>query len=172
MMKNALIITALLLTQIQGAYAVAGTSQHFETCRRAALDARPGDVIKVEYRDGDSGHHVYEFDIRGLDGSDWDVACDAQQGVVVEIEHEVSTVNHPLFKSKAKVSEAQARKTALAAYPGVIVEIEYEVESDGTASYEFDIDTNIDNEQMKVEVDATSGKIVEANRELWQIGLE
>jgi len=76
-----------------------------------------------------------------------------------------------LFKAKTNVSEKSARETALAIYPGEITEVEYEIEPNGAASYEFDIDTTIGHE-MKVEVDATSGEIVEANREIWQIGLE
>jgi uncharacterized membrane protein YkoI len=115
---------------------------------------------------------MYEFDIRGTDGSDWDVECNAHRGLVSEVEQEVDNVNHPLFKAKAKVSEADARNTALAIYPGEVTEVEYEIESNGAATYEFDIDTMIDGQQMKVEVDAASGEIVEANRELWQIGLE
>ena len=69
------------------------------------------------------------------------------------------------------MSEADARKTALAAYPGDIVEVEYEIEPDGAASYEFDIKTK-DGKEFKVEVDATTGKIVEANQEFYQIGKE
>ncbi|WP_204369055.1 PepSY domain-containing protein [Methylocucumis oryzae] len=52
-----------------------------------------------------------------------------------------------------------------------VVEVEYEIEPDGKASYEFDIKTK-DGKEMKVEVDATSGEIVEANSELYQVGKE
>jgi len=142
----------------------------FDKCMAAALEERPGDIVKVEFKN-EQGAHMYEFDIRGIDGSDWDVECNAHRGLISEIEREVDSVNHPLFKAKMKVSESDAREIALAIYPGVIVEVEYEIEPNGSASYEFDIDTTL-NQQMKVEVDATSGEIVEANRELWQIGLE
>ena len=64
-----------------------------------------------------------------------------------------------------------AQKTALKKYPGEIVETEYEIEPDGAASYEFDIKTR-SGKEMKVEVDATSGKIVEAGEEVWQRGSE
>ena len=47
--------------------------------------------------------------------------------------------------------------------------MEYEIEEMGQASYEFDSDTDKTGKQIKVEVNATSGNIVEAKRELWQI---
>jgi uncharacterized membrane protein YkoI len=57
------------------------------------------------------------------------------------------------------------------AAPGEIVEVEYEIESNGNASYEFDIKT--DKGEVKLEVDATSGKIVEEKQtEIYQIGKE
>jgi uncharacterized membrane protein YkoI len=142
----------------------------FEKCMAAALQERPGQVVKVELKIEDSAD-VYEFDIRGMDGTDWDVECQAQDGVITEIEREGVNANNSLFKAKTKVDEKTAREIALAAYPGAITEVEYEIEPDGAASYEFDIDTELGHE-MKVEVDATTGKIVEANREIWQIGLE
>jgi uncharacterized membrane protein YkoI len=49
--------------------------------------------------------------------------------------------------------------------------VEYELEPDGKASYEFDI-TEADGEEVKVEVDATTGKIVETSYEVYQIGKE
>jgi len=168
-MTKKLIASAILMAS--STLAFAGDNPHqFEKCMAAALEERPGQVVKVEFKN-EEGAHMYEFDIRGIDGSDWDVECNAHRGLVSEVEREVDNVNHPLFKAKAKVSEADARKTALAVYPGEINEVEYEIEPDGAASYEFDIDTTL-NQEMKVEVDATSGEIVEANRELWQIGLE
>jgi uncharacterized membrane protein YkoI len=149
----------------------AGENPHkFEACMQAALEERPGDIVKVEMKNEDGGH-FYEFDIRGADGSDWDVECHAHRGLIAEVEREVENANHPLFKAKTKVDEETARATALAIYPGAITEVEYEIEPNGAASYEFDIDTTIGHE-MKVEVDATTGEIVEANREIWQIGLE
>lgn len=170
-MTKTIIASALLMVSSSFAFAGEQNPHQFEKCMAAALEERPGDIVKVEFKNEDGGH-FYEFDIRGTDGSDWDVECNAHRGLVSEVEHEVDNVNHPLFKSKAKVSEADARKTALAIYPGEITEVEYEIESNGAASYEFDIDTTIAGQEMKVEVDATSGEIVEANRELWQIGLE
>lgn len=171
MMTKKIIMAAVLMAVSSYAVADKHNPNQFEKCMAAALDERPGDIVKVEFKN-EEGAHMYEFDIRGLDGSDWDVECNAHRGLVSEVEREVDSVNHPLFKAKMKISEADARKIALAIYPGVIVEVEYEIEPNGAASYEFDIDTEIAGQEMKVEVDASTGEIVEANRELWQIGLE
>ena len=170
-MTKIIIASAVLMAASTFAVADTHNPHKFEKCMASALTERPGDIVKVEFKNEDGGH-FYEFDIQGVDGSSWDVECNAHRGLVSEVEREVDSVNHPLFKAKAKVSEQEARKTALAIYPGVITEVEYEIEFDGAATYEFDIDTNIAGHEMKVEVDATTGEIVEANRELWQIGLE
>lgn len=49
--------------------------------------------------------------------------------------------------------------------------MEYEIESNGDASYEFDI---IDDKggETKVEVNAANGKIIEVSSEEWEIGEE
>jgi uncharacterized membrane protein YkoI len=170
-MKKTVIASVLLMAVSPFAMADKHNPHQFEKCMTAALEERPGNIIKVEFKN-EEGAHMYEFDIRGTDGADWDVECNAHRGLVSEVEREVENVNHPLFKAKMKVSEEDARKTALAIYPGVVTEVEYEIEPNGAASYEFDIVTKISDQEMKVEVDATTGEIVEANREIWQIGLE
>lgn len=167
-MTKQLIATVVLLAS--STFTMADYPNQFDKCMAAALEERPGTIIKLEFKN-EEGVHMYEFDIRGIDGSDWDVECNAQLGVVAEVEREVDNVNHPLFKAKMKITEAEARKIVLAIYPGAIVEVEYEIESNGAVSYEFDIDTTLGHE-MKIEVDAASGEIVEVNREIWQIGLE
>jgi uncharacterized membrane protein YkoI len=146
------------------------TKSGLEKCMRAALAAKPGEVVKLEAK-VEKGAPVYEFDIVGADGRAWDVECNANTGKVTEIEEEVANADAVSFKARAKVSEADARKVALEKYPGEIVETEYEIESDGSASYEFDIRAK-DGKEWKVEVDASSGKIVEANREYFQVGRE
>lgn len=146
------------------------TIQDFDRCLTAALDKRPGQIVKVEYKIEDK-RHVYEFDIRGRDGFNWDVECLKNTGEIVEIEREVAYANHPDFKAKVKFNEKEAREIALAKFPGEIVEVEYELESDGRVSYEFDIDTLNDGE-IKIEIDATTGEVVEINTEIWQVGLE
>ena len=72
---------------------------------------------------------------------------------------------------KRQVSEADAEKTALAAFPGTVVEREYSIESDGTPSYEFDIKT-ADGKEIEVEVNAITGKVLEHEEEVYQIGKE
>ena len=74
-----------------------------------------------------------------------------------------------VVKAKAKVTEEQARQIVLKQHPGEIERVEYEIEADGGVSYEFDVKT--DKGDMRVEVDAESGKIVEASRELLEIGV-
>ena len=146
------------------------TPQYFERCLTAAKTLKPGHVIKVERKVEDE-RDVYEFDIRGIDGADWDLECLVKTGEIIEVEQEVDHPNHPKFKAHAKISELEARQIALALYPGEVVEVEYEIEQGGKATYEFDIATK-DGKEMKVEVDASSGKIIEKNLELWQVGLE
>ena len=138
-------------------------------CVKAALSKHEGKIVKVEFK-SENKKGVYEFDIESADGSAWDVECDAKSGKVIEVEQEVKA-DDAKFKAAAKVSEADAKATALAAHPGTVVENEYEIEADGKASYEFDI-LEADKEEIKVEVDATTGKIVEVSYEEYQIGKE
>ncbi len=138
-------------------------------CVKAALTKKEGTIVKTEFK-SENKKGVYEFDIETADGKAWDVECDAKSGKVTEIEEEVK-VDETRFKALAKVSEADAKATALAAHPGTVVEVEYELEPDGKASYEFDI-LEADKEEIKVEVDATTGKIVEVSYEEYQIGKE
>jgi uncharacterized membrane protein YkoI len=165
-MKNLL----LLLPLVWSVNVVAHDQDPFEHCLQAVLKQQPGQVVKVELK-LENGRAVYEFDIRGIDGNDWDLECVKASGEIVEVEQEVDHPNHPLFKTNVKVNEREARQIALARFPGKIIEIEYEIEADGRSSYEFDIDT-VDGTEIKLEVDATSGEIVEVNEELWQVGLE
>ena len=138
-------------------------------CLKAALTKHDGKVVKVEYK-SENKTGVYEFDIESPDGTAWDIECNAKTGKVTEVEQEVKA-DDAKFKELAKVTEADAKATALAAHPGAVTEVEYELEPDGKASYEFDI-LEADKEEVKVEVDATTGKIVEVSYENYQIGQE
>jgi uncharacterized membrane protein YkoI len=138
-------------------------------CVQNVLAKHDGKIIKVEYEVEDK-MPIYEFDIETADGKAWEAECNVKTGEITELEEEVE-VDDPRFASKAKVSEEQARATALAAHPGRVVEVEYELESDGKASYEIDI-LEADNEEVKVEIDATTGKIIEVGYENYQIGQE
>ncbi|HSI38265.1 MAG TPA: PepSY domain-containing protein [Methylotenera sp.] len=138
-------------------------------CVKAALSKHDGKIVKLELK-SEKKTPVYEFDIESADGTAWDVECDVKTSKIIEIEQEVK-VDDAKFKAIAKVSEADAKATALAAHPGTVVETEYELESDGKASYEFDI-LEADKEEVKVEVDAATGKIVEVDYEVYQVGQE
>lgn len=135
-----------------------------ERCIGAAMLKQPGTIKKIELK-SEMGTPIYEFAIESTDRKRWDVECDANTGKIVEVEQEVRSANDPLFKAKRKISEKEARKTALKAYPGEIKQVEYEIEQNGDASYEFAITTK-DGKKMKVEVDASSGKIVEVSEGL------
>jgi uncharacterized membrane protein YkoI len=146
------------------------TKVPMETCMKAALAKQPGTVVKVELKI-EKATPIYEFDIVGKDGKAWDIECDANTGKITEVEQEVRNADEPAFKAKVKIGEAEARNIALKAYPGVVKEVEFEIEPNGDASYEFDIVTK-DGKEMKVEVDASTGKIVEVGEEVYQIGKE
>ena len=141
-----------------------------ETCLDAALDTIPGHARKVEMKmEGDDP--IYEFDIEAkADGNTYNVECNAEEGFVTEVEREVDA-NDPVFKKLAKISQAEAREFALSIHPGEVVASEYEVGFDGDATYEFDIQS-IHGYEVKVDVDATTGEIEEANIELYEIGME
>jgi uncharacterized membrane protein YkoI len=138
-------------------------------CVKAALSKHEGTIVKMEMK-SENKKPTYEFDVESADGTSWDIECDVKSSKITEVEQEVK-VDDAKFKAVAKVSEADAKATALAAHPGTVVETEYEIEPDGKASYEFDI-TEKDGEEVKIEVDATTGKIVETSYEVYQIGKE
>ncbi len=141
-----------------------------ETCLDAALDTIPGNPRKVELKlEGDDP--VYEFDIEAkADGNTYNVECNAEEGFVTEIEREV-TADDAVFQRLAKISEAEAEKLATSIHPGKVVAREMEVGFDGDATYEFDIQS-IHGYEVKVDVDATTGEIEEANIEIYEIGSE
>ncbi len=140
-----------------------------EVCLDAVLDTIPGHARKLELKmEGDDP--TYEFDIEGVDGNNYNVECNAEEGFVTEIEREVSA-DDATFKKYAKISEAQARAIALDFNPGKVVSNEYEIGMDGSVTYEYDIQTKAGYE-VKVDVDAVTGEIEEANIELYEIGME
>lgn len=87
-------------------------------------------------------------------GKMYDIECSAKTGRITDVQQEVETPDHRLFKQEVKIGLEQAKDIALKKHPGEIIEIEE------------------DGKEMKVEADATSGAIAEANEELWQIGVE
>lgn len=142
-----------------------------EECREAVVQRRPGPIIKLEYKLR-RARPVYEFEVAGDDGTRWELECDGYSGKLLEEEREVASPDDPLFAAKRTVDVETARRRALERHPGTIVETEYEIEGNGDASYEFDIRT-AEGRELKVEVDAASGRIVEDDQEeLYQIGVE
>ncbi len=141
-----------------------------ETCLDAALDTIPGNPRKLEMKmEGDDP--TYEFDIEATaDDNTYNVECNAEDGLVTEVEREVEA-NDPIFKKYAKISEAEARQIALEFIPGDVVSMEYEVGMEGNVTYEYDI-LNVHGREYKVDVNAATGQIEEANLELYEIGAE
>lgn len=166
-----IVITISMLISVVGHAEELGTKhKNFEACLSEVMKIKPGNVIKVELKEeGDA--LIYEFDIRDEKNNDWDIECDRDSVEIVEIEEEVFSPQDRRFMKMKKIDLEAAKATALKAYPGEIIEVEYEIENDGLAVYELDIDT-ISGEQIKLEVNATTGEIHEVNRELWQIGYE
>jgi uncharacterized membrane protein YkoI len=160
---------------------VLGQSSPLERCASASLAKHPGQLVKLEIETATTsvepnaqpaGTGLWELESRAADGAEWEMTCTTSNGRIVEIEREVRSADDSVFKAKTKVSEADARKTALAAHGGQVGEVEYEIESTGAATYEIDITPATGSDQWKVEVDATTGKIVESRHELYQIGIE
>lgn len=141
-------------------------------CVQAALAKYDGKIVKLEYQVEDK-MPIYEFDIETPDCKAWEVECSVQTSKITALEEEVSVDDARFAKQakQAKFSEEQARATALAAHPGRIVEVEYELESDGKASYEIDV-LDADKDEVKIEIDASTGKIIEVGYEGYQIGQE
>lgn len=155
---------------IPTAYAANTHGGRLETCLKAALAKHAGEVQTLE-AEIEKGKPIYEFDIRGKDGKEWEVECDAKSGKITEIEEEV-TADDERFKAKAKVSLEDAKKAALAVHAGEVIETEYSIEASGNPSYEFDIKT-ADGKEWEVEIDAVTGKLEEdPEEEVYQIGEE
>jgi len=165
----------LLTTMVFAMFSTAATADHgggLHKCLKAASAIKEGYYAKLEYLTfTDRGIEAYEIEIHDKDGVEWELMCDIAKGTIFEIEREVESPSDPLFKSKMNVDEKTAAQTALALYPGKLVHTEYEIESNGDASYEFDI-YDRPGVTWKVEVDATTGEIVEVAVEKWDIGRE
>lgn len=141
-----------------------------EACMKAALAKFPGEVTTLE-AEIEKGRPIYEFDITDKDGRQFEVECDARTGRITETEEEVASADVAAFRDKAKVSLEEAKKIALAKRPGEIIETEFSLENDGSPSYEFDI-RDAAGKEWEIEVDAVTGKILEEEQEIFQVGAE
>ena len=141
-----------------------------EQCLDQAYDTIPGHARKLEFKiEGDDP--IYEFDIESTnDGNIYNVECNAEEGLIVEIEKEV-TADNKVFSNAAKISIDQARANVLKIHPGKVVNEEREIGMDGSFTYEFDVQT-VAGYEIKVDIDAVTGKIEEASFELYGIGME
>jgi uncharacterized membrane protein YkoI len=149
-----------------------GGHDGLHACLKAASGIKEGYYAKVEYLTmTQQGVATYEIEIHDKDKMEWELMCNSDTGSIYEVEREVDSPQDPLFKKHMKVDKDTAVKTALELYPGKIVHTEYEIEANGDASYEFDIYDH-PGTTYKVEVDATSGAIVEMAIEQWDIGRE
>ena len=135
--------------------------------------ARPGDFTKVEYLDpAEGGMATLEIELSDANGQEWEFMCNAKTGAIYEIEREAESADDPAFKASMKISEQEAIAAAKAfvGEDAEVGEVEYEIESNGSASYEFDL--NSGGTEWKVEVDAATGEVIEVHVERWEIGEE
>ncbi len=167
---NKIVFSAACVLAASAAFNAQASNQGLDKCIAAIQKQKTGELIKLE-KLKTAGKTVYELELQDANGFEWEFMCDAKSGKILETESEIESVNSAAFKRKMKVTEEDAKTIALKAYPGVIEEVEYEIEEDGAASYEFDI-VNRKGVETKVEVDATTGKIIEVSVEQWEIGEE
>ncbi len=167
---NKIIFNCALIVTVSTTLSVQAADRGLEKCITAIQAQKTGELVKLEKLNID-GKTVYEFELEDANGFEWEFMCDVNSGKILETEYEVNSINSQAFKSKMKVTEGDAKAIALKAYPGVIEEVEYEIESNGDATYEFDI-VNSKGVETKVEVDAATGKIIEVAIEEWEIGEE
>jgi len=146
------------------------TNSGLEQCIANVKKQKAGDIVKLEKLAG-INKPMYELEIKDANGFEWEFICDAESGKITETESEVGSAASLAFKNKKQLTEEDAAAIALKAHPGIIEEVEYEIEDDGNATYEFDI-VDKNGVETKVEVDAASGKIIEAATEEWEIGEE
>jgi uncharacterized membrane protein YkoI len=172
-MKNITILITALSLALMSQSSLAGHGRGgLHKCLKEASKIKQGYYGKLEYLTlTEKGVKTFEIEINDDNGVEWELMCDEATGVIYEIEREVASVSDPLFKKKMKVDEKTAGQTALTLYSGKIVHTEYEIEANGAASYEFDI-WSAPGVTYKVEVDASTGEIVEVSIEKWDIGRE
>ncbi len=144
--------------------------RNLESCIEAIANQKPGAMVKLEKVEGE-GKRLYEFEMRDVNGFEWEFMCDADTGKIVEMESEVRSPESLSFRQASRYTEEDAARVALKRFPGRIEEVEYEIEENGEPTYEFDI-VDAKGRETKVEVNAANGKIIEVWTESWEIGEE
>jgi uncharacterized membrane protein YkoI len=138
-------------------------------CQTAVQRIFSGKVRNVSAK-RENRHLLYEFDGTAPNGTKWRAECNAITLQVTETEREVAATD-AAFAKQAKVDEATARAMSVSAFPGKVSATRYILESDGTAVYEFDIASGR-GFLVRIEVDATTGAVVELNPVIWSMPAE
>tara|TARA_B100000768_G_C11213530_1_gene347115 strand:- start:30 stop:542 length:513 start_codon:yes stop_codon:yes gene_type:complete len=138
-----------------------------DKCYMNVIEKYPGHVVSME-AEIEKDRLIYEFDVMTKDGKQIEIECDAKKHTLHDYEVELEKGNKK-FTTASKISESEAEKIALKEYNGKIVDREYSME-DGKPVYEFDIYVEKKGYEYEVEVDAVSGKILEVEKELYDIG--
>ena len=153
--------------------AIPNTKVSMEACMNAALQARAGHIKELAM-ELENGVPLYEFEIKATDNKVWEVTCNAMTGTVAEIEEEVEDASEQVLKAKfeqaAKISEARAKDIALNAHPGQVLEVERELEATEGPVYEVKVKTV--SKELSIEVSAITGKIVEVEEDVYEIGAD
>jgi uncharacterized membrane protein YkoI len=166
---NSKIFSTIVLTVVcSSGYAA---EQAIDSCMAEVQKHLTGShVIKLEKIQMDN-KHFFEIEAKDSKGTEWEFICSAETGQIVKKEMEVSSTSDAAFSKLMKVSLQDAKAIASKAHAGTITDIEFEIEDNGNPVYEFEITTDKGIE-MKVVVDAVSGKIIETAIESWQVGKE
>lgn len=140
-----------------------------DICVTKAIKKYPGHVLSME-SEIENDRLIYELDIKTKAGPEIEIECDTIKHTLHDYEIEVSS-DDKRFSSAVKISEKKAREIALAKYNGKVVDVEYSLE-DNNPNYEFDIYMASKGYEFEVEVDGVTGKIIETEMELYDIGAE
>jgi uncharacterized membrane protein YkoI len=167
-MNSKLLLTIALATVCSSGYAA---EQAIDSCMTAVQkQLAGGHVIKLEKIQMDK-KPFFEIEAKDSKGIEWEFICSAETGKIIKKEMEVSSASDAAFSKLMKISLDDAKAIALKAHAGTITDIEFEIEDNGNPVYEFEITTD-KGVEMKITVDAVSGKIIETAIESWQAGRE
>ena len=140
-----------------------------DKCVSAAVSKYPGHILSME-SEIENDRVIYEFDIKTKAGTEIEIECDALNHTLHDYEVELAS-DDKKFTDAVKISERDAKDIALARYNGKVVDVEYSME-DNNPAYEFDIYVKDKGHEFEVEVDGISGKILETEIEIYDIGAE
>lgn len=140
-----------------------------DKCVSAAVSKYPGHILSME-SEIENNRLIYEFDIKTKAGPEIEIECDALKHTLHDYEVELSG-DEKKFTDAVKITEQEAKEIALAKYNGKVVDVEYSMENNNPA-YEFDIYVKDKGHEFEIEVDGLSGKILETEIEIYDIGAE